>query len=78
VLTELSPTFGRKFTSVRCTGPQRLVIEGDLPRPNGQLGHFRYELVITDAEGWAEALQPFVREGEEADRFALKRPLPRG
>ena len=61
----------RKFKSVRCTGPGRLVIEGDVPnsgdRPDGL---YRVELVVEDANEWAKALEPWVREGGEFVSFA--------
>ena len=69
VLADLGPERGRRFTSARCTGPSRLVIEGDIPRPDGGLGQYRFELVVADASGWAKLLSPFVREGEDGDRF---------
>jgi hypothetical protein len=43
--------------SVRCTGPRRLVIEGQHPSGRAEV---RAEMAIDDAEGWqqaAEALQ---------------------
>ncbi|MBT3220220.1 MAG: hypothetical protein HN348_14115 [Proteobacteria bacterium] len=74
VLADLRPDRGRRFTSIRCTGPHRLVIEGDSPRTDGQMGLYRFELVIDDASGWAEALQPWVRSGESNKLFAVKPP----
>ena len=62
-LADLRPERGRRFTSVRSTGPGRLVIEGDRPGPQGQAGGFRIELMLADASQWVEALQPFVTEG---------------
>lgn len=63
-LVDLGPDRGRRFTSARCTGPGRLVIEGDMPRGDGNTGLYRFELVVTDGPGWAQALAPFVREGD--------------
>jgi hypothetical protein len=74
LLADLGPEHGRRFTSVRCTGPGRLVIEGDVPRSDGAKGLYRFELVVDDAPGWAEALSPFVREDEEGRRFARRPP----
>ena len=59
---------GRLFTSVRCTGPGRLVIEGDVPNPSGNPGLFRVEVMLDDAREWADALKPWVRE--DAEKFA--------
>jgi len=74
LLADLGPDHGRRFTSVRCTGPGRLVIEGDTPRADGSRGLYRFELVVEDAPGWADALSPFVREDEEGRRFARRPP----
>jgi hypothetical protein len=63
VLSDLRPERGRRFTSVRSTGPGRLVIEGDRPGPQGQPGGFRVEVMLADASDWVAALQPFVVEG---------------
>lgn len=61
VLLDIGPGRGQKLQSVRCTGPMRLVMEGTLPRASdNNPGPFRLEWVIDDAEGWAEALAPFV------------------
>ncbi len=38
--------------SVRCTGPRRLVIEGERPQRDGVM-HVRAELIVPDAEVWA-------------------------
>ncbi len=67
VLADLRPDRGRRFSSARCTGPGRLVIEGDLPSPRGQPGLYRVEIAVPDAPEWARALRPWVREG--AERF---------
>jgi hypothetical protein len=56
----------RKFRSVRCTGPGRLIIEGDVPTSTDQHpGLYRVELVLPDANTWAEVLKPWIREGGE-------------
>jgi len=78
LLADLGAGFGRRFTSVRCTGPGRLVIEGDVPYPNRERGLYRFELVVDDAAGWAEALSAFVREDASAPPFARGFPPPKG
>lgn len=67
-VADLREDRGRRFTSVRCTGPGRLVIEGDVPNPNGNPGLFRVEVMLEDAREWADALKPWVRE--DAEKFA--------
>ena len=59
---------GRRFQSVRCTGPQRLVIEGDVPGVS-VAGSYRFELVLDDAQEWARALEPLVEPNGDALRF---------
>lgn len=74
VLADLAPGRGRAFTSVRCTGPGRLVIEGDAPGARGERGLYRIEVTVADAAQWAAALRPFVREGEKGGpRFGSHR-----
>lgn len=70
ILADLGPERGRRFRSVRCTGPHRLVIEGQVP-PQGQ---YRYEITIDDAPGWAEALAPFVVHDPEGPRYGSFQP----
>jgi hypothetical protein len=79
VLADIGPQHGRKFRSARCTGPGRLVIEGDLPGPTGVPSLYRFDLVVADAEGWATALQPFVEPNSTGAQFAVVpgAPLPR-
>ncbi len=74
VLVDIGPERGRKFTSVRCTGPGRLVIEGDIPRPEKDPAPWRFELVVEDAVAWADSLAPYVRETEESRRYATAPP----
>ena len=62
VLVDLTGQHGRRFTSVRCPGPGRLVFEGKLPQMNGPDGTYRIELVIRDAGAWARELAPFADE----------------
>ena len=52
---------GARLTSARCTGPARLVLEGDLPSPNAVAPNFRLELTLEDAESWANALAPWCK-----------------
>jgi len=68
ILLDVGIGHGRKFQSVRCTGPQRLVIEGDLPGVSAT-GSYRFELVIDDALEWAQALEPLVAPNTEPLRF---------
>jgi hypothetical protein len=67
-LLDVGLRHGRKFQSVRCTGPQRLVIEGDLPGVSAA-GSYRFELVLDDAEAWATALEPLVEPNAETLPF---------
>lgn len=62
VLADVGRGKGRPFRSVRCTGPGRLVIEGDTPRADGTAGLYRFDIAIEEAGSWAAALQPFVAE----------------
>jgi len=69
-LADLTPNGGRRFTSVRCTGPGRLIIEGDVPRNSGQNGLYRFEIVVERADQWVDALKDFVQEGGQVVSFA--------
>jgi hypothetical protein len=75
-LVDLRADRGRRLTSVRCPGPGKLVVEGDSPGPRQTTGLFRIETMIDDAPAWAEALQPYVRQGE--GRFAVQSPWSEG
>lgn len=75
VIADVGPEGRRPFTSVRCTGPGRLVIEGDVPQQSGRPGLFRVELPLPDAEEWAAALQPFAQREGRTPRFG-RRPKP--
>lgn len=58
---------GARLTSARCTGPARLVLEGDLPSPNALAPKYRLELTLADAESWAASLAPWCkREPKDA------------
>lgn len=70
VIADLRADRAQRFSSVRCTGPGRLVIEGKVPTPNGPDGLYRVEMVLEDAKGWAEALRPWVSEGSEFTSMA--------
>lgn len=63
---------GRLLTSVRCTAPGRLVIEGTIPQTGRQPGVYRLEAMFPEAEQWALALQPFV--DPEAPKFGVMPP----
>jgi len=63
VLADLGPGRGRRFHSVRSTGPGRLILEGSRPGPRGEAGGFRVEVMLPDASQWVEALQSFVEPG---------------
>ena len=67
-LIDLAEGRGVKFRSVRCTGPQRLVIEGDLPGIS-TAGEYRFELVLEDAQAWASALGVWVEPSNESGPF---------
>lgn len=69
VLADLVVGQAPPLRSARCTGPGRLVLEGDVPQAAGSEGRWRMELVVHDAPGWAEALQPFVVPDPDAPRF---------
>lgn len=60
VFLDLTAAGDGPLTSVRCTGPGRLVIEGDIGRDDAR---FRFEITVGDAQGWAAELAPFVRAG---------------
>ncbi len=66
VLVDATATSGRTLTSARCTGPGRLVLEGEVATPEGPPGLYRVEAQLDDAEAWAAALQPFVQAGSAA------------
>lgn len=75
VIADIGPERGRLFTSARCTGPGRLVIEGDVPRPDGPPTLYRVDITHPDALAWVDALAPFVRApAEGAPAFARKPP----
>ncbi len=60
VLLDLTAGRSRPLRAARCTGPGRLVLEGDAPRMNGEVGQFRIELAIDHAEAWASDLRRYV------------------
>lgn len=75
VLVSLDTEERRRFTSARCTGPGRLVLEGDLPQASDRPAHYRLEVAVDEAEQWAEALIPFVAAPAEGRRFATRPPV---
>lgn len=74
VLVDVGPDRGRRFTSARCTGPGRLIIEGEIPNPGQEMGLYRFELSVADAAAWATALEPFVAEPGKGPRYAVRPP----
>jgi len=73
-LADIGEGRGRRFTSVRCTGPGRLIMEGRLPQARGDAGVFRFELHLPDAVDWAHALQPFVEADPEGPTYGVAIP----
>lgn len=55
---------GARLTSARCTGPARLVLEGDVPSPHALTPKLRLELTVADAQDWATALAPWCKGNE--------------
>jgi len=74
VLLDLGPGHGRRLTSIRCTGPGKLVIEGDVPRPGATAAPFRIEAFLPDAVAWAEALQGYTTAPVDGPAFAVTPP----
>ncbi len=66
LMADVGPHTGTEFSSVRCTGPGRLVIEGEI----GQ-GLYRFEITVDDAREWFRLLQPFVKEEARASTGKL-------
>ncbi|MEM6930252.1 MAG: hypothetical protein AAF602_25150 [Myxococcota bacterium] len=64
VLVDVRVDGGRFLTSVRTTGPGKLVIEGETPGASGPVGSFRFELGIARPEPWVDGLRRFVRVPE--------------
>jgi hypothetical protein len=62
----------RLLTSVRCTAPGRLVIEGDIPQAGRVPGVYRLEVFFEQAHQWPAVLQPFV--DEDGPKFGLMPP----
>jgi len=69
-LIDLRVDAGRPLTSVRSTGPGKLVIEGETPGASGPTGSFRLELGIAEPAPIVAALQRFVRAPEDRPTFA--------
>jgi hypothetical protein len=60
VFVDRSGDEGPKISAVRCPGPGRLTIEGELLAVGAPRGSWRADLSIPDAEGWADDLKAFV------------------
>ncbi len=73
-LVDLRPERGRRLRSVRSTGPGRLVIEGNTPRPDGREARWRADIHLLDAQAWVDALQGFVDPDAEASPGHAVRP----
>ncbi len=73
-LIDVGDGHGRRFDSVRCTGPGKLVIEGSVSRPDGRSGLYRIEAFLEDASVWADALQSYVDAPEGAPQYAVSPP----
>jgi len=69
-LADIRVGTSRLLSSVRCPGPDRLIIEGDVPRAVGRVGLYRFEIVVTDADAWVMRLADFVRDGGQVVSFA--------
>ena len=69
VLADVTPGGSIPLRSARCTGPSRLVLEGDVPGATDAVGRWRMELVLDDAPAWAGALAPFVTPDADGPRF---------
>lgn len=61
----LDERVGGSLVSVRCTGPARLVLEGEQPARDRSKAPtlYRLELVLPKAGAWARAIGPLCREG---------------
>ena len=64
MLVDLGPHSGRYMTSARCTGPQRLVIEGNLVSSTGKQGSYRFECVVGDGVVWSQLLEKYIQQPE--------------
>lgn len=69
VLADVGPGAVAPLRSARCTGPSRLVLEGDVPGVTDAVGRWRMELVLEDAPAWATTLTPFVTPDDDGPRF---------
>lgn len=69
VLADVTPGGPIPLRSARCTGPSRLVLEGDVPGVTEAVGRWRMELVLDDAPAWTGALARFVTPDADGPRF---------
>lgn len=60
ILLDLRASGGRRLSSVRCTGPGKLVLEGERPASQGPAATFRIELFVHDALEWVQRLSVYV------------------
>jgi len=70
-LADIRLANSRLLAAVRCPGPGRLVIEGDVPRDSGRVGLYRFEIVVADADHWVRRLEGFVRADGQIASFAV-------
>lgn len=77
-LVDLRPDRGRRLRAARSTGPGRLVIEGDTPRPDGRTARWRADIHCEDAQAWVDDLQPFVEARDDQPAYAVKPPWASG
>ena len=69
ILVDLRADGGRFLTSVRTTGPGKIVMEGETPGASGPVGSFRFELGIAEPEPIVADLQRFVQAPEGRPAF---------
>lgn len=69
VLVDMRADGGRFLTSVRTTGPGKIVVEGETPGASGPVGTFRLELGIAEPAAIVADLQRFVRPPEGRPAF---------
>jgi len=61
-LLQITKERGRTPDSARCPGPGRLVVEGSIPKPSGQVGHWRMDAAVPDAKEWVDALNAWMAQ----------------
>lgn len=72
ILADLTPTATHRFRSARATGPNKLVLEGVVPKKDGKVGLYRFDVMVDDAPAWARALAPFVDPGEDGPVYGSR------